>query len=193
MIRVLGLALLLLLGARASAQSLIDDPAVWGAASTGVITWAPSESREYFGQDELASAFSVILASSPWIVKGGLQISDHLDFNIDFGNFNLDGGRSTAGADPVPTYEPFEPITFRSAYALGGPFATSRWFMAGVAVGPALTWGARERDVYRPCGEEEFCTVRRNTERDDNLNPGPPAAYRASSGSADVCGSVARR
>lgn len=128
MVRLAGLLLILLAALPVRAQFRpFADPTLWASASFGGIMWAQGVDLD--DRDNIISNFSVTVASPRWMVQGGTQIS---------GNFEL-----------FETDRDF--ATFRSAYAVGGPWTASGWFMAGAAVGPAVTWGIRERRLPAWC------------------------------------------
>ena len=182
MARLLALACLTSVVLPVQAQSFLtnefSDPTVWVSTSSGMI-WVPASS---YRQDVLAHDFSASMASSRWVLHGGVQVSDQLELNLDFSGMSF--GRAAPVPDPEPEvaargsvaresleYGPYEVLTYRTVYAMGGPFATSRWFMAGAAAGPAITWGTREREVRAPCPPGNYCTSR-SRERDGYINPG---------------------
>jgi hypothetical protein len=159
---VLGILLLLLCTLPASAQSLLVDPTVWVSVSTGMFTWAPTD-LNVGERDNVIHDFSVSVASPRWRVQSGAQISGYVN--------PLGGGRI-----PFSTREVVEnegsPVSYRTLYAIGGPWTTSRWFMAGAAVGPALTWGTRLRPEPSPCHDATYCTLQLTSKSELYLNLG---------------------
>lgn len=128
--RALGPLLLLLATLPARAQpSPFADPGVWTTLSIGGITWAQDVAPE--NRDNLMKSLSVNVAWSRWMAQGGIQSSRRLDF-FEWGER--------------------EWATFRSVYAVAGPWTQSTWFMGGLAVGPVLTWGVDESadSYFRP-------------------------------------------
>ncbi len=122
--------------APALAQSPFADPTVWVSASSGFVAWAPS-AFEFGERDNVVSSFSVAAMSPRWLAQGGLQVSDYFNPVFPVDPFvSLSGSREREG-----------PTTYRSLYAVAGPHASSRWFMGGIAAGPALTWGTRAATV----------------------------------------------
>lgn len=165
----------------ARAQQPFADPTVWVSSSGGLILWSPAPEGTQNRSEVLTSALGVSIASPRWMAQAGLQVSHKVGIHLDFSRgFNFEGlarpsGRLTDGLAFVAADDearPFEPVTFRTVYAMGGPWVGSRWFMAGAAVGPAVTWGTRER-YAPPVPAEEGGWVSYGAYEDDGyLNPG---------------------
>ena len=164
MVRFFGFAWLLALALPAQAQlRAFDNPTVWVSTSLGFFPWTTSD-LDVGERDNIITDLSVGVASSRWMVQGGAQVSGYIEpVEIDlFPSLSGDVDRM--------------PVTYRTAYAIAGPLAKSTWFMAGAAVGPALSWGKLVREIQPPpCPPaEELCMYvpfsRYETER--YLNPG---------------------
>lgn len=163
--RFLAFALLALLALPTQAQFRgLDDSAVWVSSSAGFLPWTTSD-LDAGERDNIITNLSVSAASPQWMAQAGAQISGHVNPLFD--------------ADPFPSLSGDAdrmPITYRTLYAVAGPWTQSRWFMAGAAIGPALSWGTLVR-AFRPspCPPgDELCMYvpfpRYETER--YLNPG---------------------
>ena len=165
MIRFLGFALLLIIAFPAQAQlRAFDNPAVWLSTSFGFFPWTSSD-LNVGERDNFIADISVGVASPKWMVQGGAQVSGYFD--------------PVFAGSPLPSLSGDAdrmPITYRTAYAVAGPWTKSQWFMAGAAVGPALTWGTLVREIRSPpCPPDaELClyTPFSEYETERYLNPG---------------------
>lgn len=168
MARLLALACLLSVALPAQAQlRSFEDPALWVTTSFGAVPWT-SAALSSVDRDNVVTSLGVSVASPRWMVQAGAQISGAVETEFDLAGI----------LDPIsaPGNDREAPVTYRTAYAIAGPWTTSEWFMAGAAVGPALTWGTRVRDAS-PClgfegGEGEFCEAILILERERYLNLG---------------------
>ncbi len=152
------LLLLVLLAAPLRAQSPLADPGVWVTLSTGRLVWAPQPAYFTESPDNLVSDLNVTAASRRWMARAGVQVSDYFPEGFPL---------------PFPFGEPQREgaATYRTVYALGGPLAQSKWFMGGVAAGPAVTWGSRLRPVDT-CGGASVCPAILIGERESYLDLG---------------------
>ena len=165
MMRLLGLLLLLTTSLPAQAQlRAFDDPTLWASASVGFYSWTADASS--FNDDNITGNLSVSVASPRWMLQGGFQLVR---------SFELGGP-----IDPIPALSSGsggDDPSYHAIYAIGGPWTASEWFMAGIAVGPALTWGTRVREIPSPsCPPgDEFCIIDLPFlpgEREGYLSPG---------------------
>lgn len=168
MARLLTFACLLVVCLPAQAQLRASDaPNVWATTSFGAVPWTSAALRST-DRDNVVTSLAVTVASPRWMAQAGAQISGSVETEFDLAGI----------LDPIsaPGNDREAPVTYRTVYAVAGPWTTSEWFMAGAAVGPALTWGMRVRDAS-PClgfegGEGEFCEAILVFERERYLNLG---------------------
>lgn len=169
MVRLLALAFFLSAALPAQAQlRSFEDPAVWVTTSFGAVPWT-SAALASTDRDNVVTSLGLSVASPRWMVQAGAQISSAVETEFDLAGI----------LDPIsaPGNDREAPVTYRTVYAVAGPWTTSEWFMAGAAVGPSLTWGTRVRDAS-PCldrenlGEGFFCTPILVLERERYLNLG---------------------
>ena len=182
--RLLVVVLLLVSGAAVQAQGLaglFERPALWASASGGV-TWAPPDVER--ARDPLATGLSLTAASGRWMVQTGVQVSHAVEIGIDlsgaFDFYAVAPGELAVGPAPrangrTPEARPVEAVSFRTLYVLGGPWTASRWFMGGVAAGPALSWGRGDRFVPPTC-TGDICTAYGGYREEGYVSPGLAAS-----------------